>query len=414
MFESNASCTRAFVVATVFGATALTYFPCTATVLPAGSLAVAQTGNALVLSFPTTTPRVYDVLACSDLRQWTNVQAGIIGDGTVKTVSLSNVVSRDVGFYRLLIQTPLSLSLPQATAFSILGHSCGGIQEHVYLTGFDPTNGYPMGDVYMSTTCSTGGRGSVPATYTAWAAVTWDFAGNVLSATALSNAPSVSSTFAATDTYTDTIYNNGTVAYLAVPTPAAPTGVTAVQSGDEFLVSWTPNGVAPDAIASSTLTATPVNSTNAVLTAVVSGTAENGVIASLQPQTTYQVTVVNTTVGGTGPASTPVQVTTSPATIAPSAPTGVTASWTDLNPTGTTDTLVATWQAANPGNSPVDAYLVTIVGSDGGGTFTQTVSGTTLTASFTVDYIPNWSVTVKAHNAAGWGPASTPVTLGGL
>jgi hypothetical protein len=46
--------------------------------------------------------------------------------------------------------------------------------------------------------------------------------------------------------------------------------------------------------------------------------------------------------------------------------------------------------------------------------FTQTVSGTTLTASFTVDYIPNWSVIVQAHNALGWGPWSSAVTLGGL
>jgi len=62
----------------------------------------------------------------------------------------------------------------------------------------------------------------------------------------------------------------------------------------------------------------------------------------------------------------------------------------------------------------VDQYLVTITGSDGGGTFTQTVSGTTLTAYFGVDYIPNWSVTVQAHNAAGWGPVSVAFNLGGL
>ena len=45
---------------------------------------------------------------------------------------------------------------------------------------------------------------------------------------------------------------------------------------------------------------------------------------------------------------------------------------------------------------------------------TQTVSGTTLIASFTVDWTPNWSVTVQAHNAFGWGPVSSVFTLGGL
>jgi hypothetical protein len=81
---------------------------------------------------------------------------------------------------------------------------------------------------------------------------------------------------------------------------------------------------------------------------------------------------------------------------------------------GTNDTLVATWQAAVPGDSPIDQYQITIVGSDGAGTFMQTVSGTTLTASFTVDYIPNWSITVQAHNAIGWGPSSNAFPLGGL
>jgi len=162
------------------------------------------------------------------------------------------------------------------------------------------------------------------------------------------------------------------------------------------------------------VTATPVYSTVSVLTTTVAGSATNGVISSLQPQTTYQITVVNTTISGSSPASTPISVTTSPASVPPSAPTGVTASWANLDPTGATDTLIATWRAADPGNSPIDQYVVTITGSDGVGTSTQTVSGTTLTASFTVDYIPNWSVTVRAHNAFGWGPSSSVFRLGGL
>jgi len=244
--------------------------------------------------------------------------------------------------------------------------------------------------------------------------VTWDFAGNVVSATTLSNAVTVDPTFTATDVYGDIIYNAGAAAYLVVPLPAAPTGVTAVQSGDQFQVSWMPNGVNPAAVASTTVTVTPVNSTDSMLTTTVAGSATNGIISSLQPQTAYQVTVVNRTISGSSPASTPISVTTSPATIPPSAPTGVTASWANLDPSGATDTLVATWQAADPCDSPIDQYVVTITGSDGAGTSTQTVSGTTLTASFTMDYIPNWSVTVRAHNAFGWGPASSVFRLGGL
>jgi len=409
---SKASFPPALAMALLLGATLAASL---SAAIPPGGLAATKSGNDLVLSLPTTSPDLYTVQTCPDLlQQWTNFQSGIAGDGTVKTVTITNALSGGQGFYRLLIQEPASLLLPQSVAFLILGRSCGGIKEQAHVTGFDPTNGYPTGDVFLSTTCSTGGRGSPPATFTAWATVTWDFAGNVVSATTLSNAVTIDPTFTATDVYGDIIYNAGAAAYLVVPLPAAPTGVTAVQSGDQFQVSWMPNGVNPAAVASTTVTVTPVNSTDSMLTTTVAGSATNGIISSLQPQTAYQVTVVNRTISGSSPASTPISVTTSPATVPPSAPTGVTARWANLDPSGATDTLVATWQAADPGDSPIDQYVVTITGSDGAGTSTQTVSGTTLTASFTMDYIPNWSVTVRAHNAFGWGPASSVFRLGGL
>jgi len=189
--------------------------------------------------------------------------------------------------------------------------------------------------------------------------------------------------------------------------------VTALQSQDQFQVSWLPEGIIPTAIVSSTVTVTPVNSPAAVLTATVAGAATNGVISPLQPQTAYQVCVVTTSISGSSPASAPLRVTRSPASVPPGAP-GVSAGWANPDPSAATDTLVASWPAADPGNRPIDQYLVTITGSDGAGTFTQSVPGTTLTASFTVDYQPNWSVTGQAHNAFGWGPVSGVFRLGGL
>jgi len=200
-------------------------------------------------------------------------------------------------------------------------------------------------------------------------------------------------------------------AWLTVPAPTAPTGVTATQVGDQFQVSWTPSLANPSVITSSTLTATPVDSTAATVTATVSGSTTSGFVGPLQPQTTYQITVVNSDAGGSSPSSTPITATTGAASLVLSAPTGVNAHW--IAPGSPNDALVATWQAAVPGDSPVDLYQINIRGSDGGGTFTQTVSGTTLTASFVVDDIPDWSVTVRAHNAAGWGPWSTRYLLGG-
>jgi hypothetical protein len=378
------------------------------------SLGATKSLNDLILSFRTTSPNLYTVQTSSDLQPpWTNFHV-TQGDGTVKSVTITNALAGSQGFFRLLAQQPASLILPQSAAFAILGYDCGGINEQAHVTGFDPTSGYPMGVVNLSTTCSGSGRGGHSTTHTASAAMTWDFSGNVVSATTLSSSVTVNPTFLATDVSGNTIYNAGAAAYLVVPLPAAPTNVTAVQSEDQFQVSWLPMGINPAAVVSSTLTATPVNSTAALLTTTVTGTATNGAISPLQPSTTYQITVVTTSISGSSPASVPISVTSSAATIPPSAPTGVTASWSNLNPTGATDTLVATWPATVPGNSPIDEYLVTITGSDGGGIFTNTVSGTTLTTYFNVDYTPNWSVTVQAHNAFGWGSISAVFNLGGL
>lgn len=309
--------------------------------------------------------------------------------------------------------TPMSLALPQSAAFAILGRSCGGIQEKSYVTGFDLNTGYPTGNVYLQTRCSTGGRGGGTNTYSAWSGVTWDLAGTVVSTVTLAAAPAIDPTFSATDAYGDQIYNSTNAAYLIVPPPGAPTIVDAVQAGDQFQISWTSSNTAnPAAITSSTLTAKPFDIAAPLVTATVSGSVANGLVGPLRPKTMYQISVVSTTIGGSSRSSKPVDVTTVPASIAPSAPGGVTAHWAAQG--ATTATLVATWSAAVPGDSQVDQYEITINGSDGAGTFKQTVSGTTLTASFTVDWTPDWSITVRAHNDIGWGPNSASVTLGGL
>jgi hypothetical protein len=114
--------------------------------------------------------------------------------------------------------SPISLVLPQSTAFSYLGHSCGGIQEKAYATGFDATNGYPTGDVYLSTSCGGSGRGGGyhVTTYVAWAGVTWDFTGAVVTSAALSSAPSVNPTFSAFDANGNEIYNQSNSALLSL------------------------------------------------------------------------------------------------------------------------------------------------------------------------------------------------------
>jgi hypothetical protein len=327
---------------------------------------------------------------------------------------------------------PAPLVLSQSTAFSFLGHSCGGIQEQSIATGFDPATGYPTGDVYIQTRCGGSGRGGGyhTTTYSAWVTVTWDFAGNTLSATRLTSSVTANPASTATDANGDTLYttSNGSSvisascsvvstagcnyrAYLTVPVPAAPTNVTATQVADQFQVAWQPATANSAVITSSTITASPVGSSAAILTATVSGAATTGSVGPLQPSTAYQISVVNTDPGGSSPPSNPISVTTLTASVTPSAPTNVAAHWTA--PGSPNDTLVATWSAGAAGDSPTDQYQITIKGSDGGGTFTQTVSGSTPSATFAVSDVPDWSIQVRAHNAAGWGAWSTTAHLGG-
>jgi hypothetical protein len=129
--------------------------------------------------------------------------------------------------------TPMPLFLAQSTAFSILGHSCGGIQEQAFATGFDASSTYPTGDVHLQTRCGGSGRGGGyhSTTYSAWVGVTWDFTAAVVSSVALSTAPTTDPTFSAFDASGNEVYNLSNSAYLSlgptfVPAPRV-TGVSA-------------------------------------------------------------------------------------------------------------------------------------------------------------------------------------------
>ena len=105
--------------------------------------------------------------------------------------------------------TTFTLNLSQNQAFALLGYDCGGISEKSYTTGFDPTSGYPTGDVYLSTTCSGSGRGGHSTTHTVWAGVTWDFTAVVVADAVLAGAPTVDPAFTAYDANQNEVYNVG-------------------------------------------------------------------------------------------------------------------------------------------------------------------------------------------------------------
>lgn len=322
----------------------------------------------------------------------------------------------------------VSLLLPSSTAFSMLGHSCGGIQEQAFATGFG-SDGYPTGAVYLQTRCGGSGRGGGyhVTTYSAWVTVTWDFAGGTRTAAKLATAPAVSATFTATDARGDLLYNALTAvnvtpancsvgnttyctyrAYLSVPVPGSPTAVGATQSGDALLVTWTAatDGGAP---ATGTVTATPSGG-GPVLTATVAGSATSASLAGVTPSTTYTITVNEANASGTSADSAPFTITTRAASTVPGAPTNVSAAWASNG-----SSILVRWNAPASGDSPIDDYQVSVAQYDPNGAPTVIDVGTATTTTVTgFSNVPDWAIQVRAHNAAGWGAWSTRVILGGL
>jgi hypothetical protein len=248
--------------------------------------------------------------------------------------------------------------------------------------------------------------------YTGSAAATWDFAGSVRSYTSPAGAAGANSP--STDAHGDVLSASGTYAILTEVAPAAPVLAVPTQIGDQAHVAWTPSP-SPPWIGSSTVTATPQGSSAPVLRATVDGSATSADLGPLHPVTTYAITVVSTNAGGSSPASNARTLKTPVSTVPPSAPTNVSARWTAPG-TGPADSLLASWAAAAPGDSPVDKYQVNISIYDGDSTAlrTQTVSGSSLRATFAnVDDTWDWSVRVRAHDAAGWGAWSARHILGG-
>jgi hypothetical protein len=93
--------------------------------------------------------------------------------------------------------------------------------------------------------------------------------------------------------------------------------------------------------------------------------------------------------------------------VVPGAPT---ISWARWN---TYTEMVMAWAAAPAGDSVTTDYQV-MATSDGGAVVTMD-AGTTLEAALSnMDSTPDWTIQVRAQDAAGWGPWSAPVLVGGL
>jgi fibronectin type III domain protein len=85
---------------------------------------------------------------------------------------------------------------------------------------------------------------------------------------------------------------------------------------------------------------------------------------------------------------------------------------------GTPGALIVSWSPGSPGDSPIDEYQVNATTTEsqevGGSPQTQNVPGSSSEVELYLYSEYPWTIILRAHNAAGWGPWSVPVTVPGL
>jgi hypothetical protein len=244
--------------------------------------------------------------------------------------------------------------------------------------------------------------------------VIWDFSGGVVQSATLASPPTVNPTLVISNGVGAELTNALNHAYLSVDLPGIPTDVVAMDSGGQVQVIWNAGPQAGPEITTTTITATPLAPAGPPVQAVIDGPAKLAFIA-LAPMTMYSIVIVSSDAAGSGPPSAPIKFLTGGTAVTPPGPTNVSAWWTGQLPPGSS--LGVHWTASVAGPNTIDQYEVLVVWHDGdnpGGTYDQTVGGQTLNAYFAVDNTSDWRIKVRAHDAAGWGTWSSPITIGGV
>jgi hypothetical protein len=193
---------------------------------------------------------------------------------------------------------------------------------------------------------------------------------------------------------------SASVVVVRPPAAVAPIHVKTTESGDQLNVRWRAAAATAPYISASVITATPVGGSSAtVLSGYVAGVARKGIVPGVVASTTYSITVANNDGGGAGAISRPVLFKTRRATRRPGAPI-ITYYW---------GYVALRWDAPSAGNSVIDRYEVLATGA--GQKLTSFVSGSTLSDYLYPQLSDSLTVKVRAHNLAGWGPWSKPVTF---
>ena len=190
--------------------------------------------------------------------------------------------------------------------------------------------------------------------------------------------------------------------------PSVPSSVGVSQDVGSLVVNFTPGTSTDGAPITSTVVAVPVAGGVSLTGSVVTTTAGPTSISipDLVGNTEYAVTVTSSDAGGSASAAA-VDFTTAVAVQPPGAPTLTRAAWN-------TDTeIVAAWTAGTPGDSITTDYEVCATAVDSSQPPVVVDAGTSLVAGINLpESVDNWSIQVRAENAAGWGPWSTAMVVG--
>lgn len=192
--------------------------------------------------------------------------------------------------------------------------------------------------------------------------------------------------------------------------PSAPTGVSVSQDVGSLVVAFTPGSSTEGVPIDSTVVATPTGGGTPLTGSDVTNSSGPATITlpGLVGGTDYSVTVASADAGGSASAPS-VDFTTAVAVQPPGAPTITRAAW------NTSTEIVTAWTPGMPGDSITTDYQVVATAVDSTLLPVAVDAGTGLVAGVTLpDSTPDWSIQVRAQNAAGWGPWSSPVVVGGL
>lgn len=83
----------------------------------------------------------------------------------------------------LAVRAHADTTLPNPSMLAVIGHQCGAPAPVPVSAGFSADGNYVLSLMRGTTSCSTGGRGSRPATYSGYGLVRWDLAGHLIDVT---------------------------------------------------------------------------------------------------------------------------------------------------------------------------------------------------------------------------------------